>query len=273
MQPKTPKPTYSIILMRDDCDVSAFRLHSFWVKLFIITLIILISACMAGAYGTFYYKNRFQVTSADRRELQRTLGENKIKLESLANEELVGRFTGTGPSNPNSGNSVVSPNNGSGGQTSMAGNRGNQSAPMPSQEDLAKLLGQLGPVSAAGTSDNSAEIEAQMEKHPVKVSNLKLAFEGENRLRATYDLSNQQPGLTLVGRCSIALITRDGAITDVTPSARGVLSFQIARFRKMDILTQIPPNIKQNNIVKVQISAQANDLPRYFKQFTVEESS
>lgn len=273
MQPKTPKPTYSIILMRDDCDVSAFRLHSFWVKLFIITLVILIGACIAGAYGTFYYKNRYQVTAADRRELQRTLGENKIKLESLSNEELVGRFTGTGPAGPNAGNSVVSPNNGSANPTTVAGNSGNQNTAMPSQEDLAKLLGQLGPDSAAGVSGSTAEADAQMEKHPVKVSNLKVAFEGENRIRTTYDLSNQQPGLTLVGRCSIALITRDGAIIDVTPSARGVLSFQIARFRKMDILAQIPPNVKQDDIVKVQISAQANDLPRYFKQFAVETSS
>lgn len=270
MQPKTPKPTYSIILMRDDCDVSAFRLHSFWVKLFVVTLVILMSVCVAGAYGTLYYKNRYQVTASDRRELQRTLGENKIKLESLTNEELVGRFTGTGPGKPNTGNSIVSSNNDTGGQTSVAGNSGNQDAAMPSQQDLARLLGQLGPASAAGTADVSAEIAAQMEKHPVKVSNLKVVFEGENRIRTTYDLSNQQPGLTLVGRCSIALITRDGAIIDVTPSARGVLSFQIARFRKMDILTQIPPNIKQGDIIKVQISAQANDLPRYFKQFAVQ---
>lgn len=271
MQPKTPKPTYSIILMRDDCDVSAFRLHSFWVKLFLVTLIILISACIAGAYGTFYYKNRYEVTSADRRELQRTLGKNKIKLESLSNEELVGRFTGSGPGGVSSGNTVALPNNGPGAQAALGGGSG-QNTTTPTPEDLARLLDQLGPVSIAGTDNSAAELEAQMEKHPVKVSNLKISFEGENRIRTTYDLSNQQPGLTLVGRCSIALVTRDGGVIDITPSARGVLSFQIARFRKMDILAQIPPALKQSDIIKVQISAQANDLPRYFKQFPVEQS-
>lgn len=264
MQPKTPSPSYSIILMRDDCNVSAFRMHSFWAKLFIVFIIVLMAACAAGAYGTFYYKNRYQVTAAERRELQRILGENKIKLENLSNEELVGRFTGSGSGGAFSGNSVVLPSSGQG-----APGANGEGGAMPSTQDLAKLLDQIGPVRAAGT-ETPAEIEAQMEKHPIKISNVKLIYEGENRVRFTYDLSNQQPGVTLVGRCSVALITRDGAVIDITPSARGVLTFQIARFRKMDILAQIPPTLNRDDIVKVQISAKANDLPLYYKQFPAE---
>lgn len=268
MQPKTPKPTYSIILMRDDCDVSAFRLHSFWVKLLIVFLIILIGACAAGVYGTFYYKNRYEVTSTERRELQRTLGENKIKLENFTNEELVGRFTGTGPISSAPGNTVVSPSSSGGHSQSSSASPGEGGA-MPTPEDLAKLLNQVGPVRAAGT-EGAADLDAQMEEHPVKVSNLKVAFEGEDRARFSYDLSNQRPGVTLVGRCSIALVTREGAVIDITPSTRGVLTFQIARFRKMDILAQIPPTIKRADIVRVQISAKANDFPLYYKQFPLE---
>lgn len=268
MQPKTPKSTYSIILMRDDCNVSAFRLHSFWIKLFIAFIIALIGACAAGAYGTFYYKNRYELASAERRELQRALGENKIRLENLANEELVGRFTGTGAGASSLSSSVASSGNAAGGANVLSGS-GASVATAPTPEDLARLLDQSAPVRAAGTG-SSSEAESKMEQHPVKVSNLKTSFESEDRMRITYDLSNQQSGTTLIGRCSVALVTRDGTVVDITPSARGVLTFQIARFRKMDILVQIPPAIKRNDIIKIQISAKANDLAIYYKQFPLE---
>ncbi|MCL1915896.1 MAG: hypothetical protein FWG17_04230 [Desulfovibrionaceae bacterium] len=254
MQPPSVKPTYSIILMRDDLGVSAFRLHSFWIKLFIFLLVLLIAAGALGAYGTFYYKNRYEATASERRDLQRALGENKIKLESLINEGLVGRFTGgdPGPSRTQTAN-LSTPY---------------ISTPtiVPNQSDLAVLLRQIGPMRSAGT-ENDLEEDALMEQHPVRISNLKTAFEGDDRLRVTYDLHNQQPGLTLIGRCGLALITREGAVIDITAGARGVLTFQIARYRKMDILSRIPPNVKKENISKIQVSAQANDLPPYQKQF------
>lgn len=261
------KPTYSIILMRDDCGVSAFRLHSVWIKLFIFFLAVLLAACAAGGYGTIYYKKRYEVSADERRALQRALGEIKIKLENLANEELVGRFTGAGPGlggGQNTVNSVMATTSGD----NAASYSALPGATLPTQADLALLLSQIGPMRSAGAELN-ADLEARMEKHPVRVSNLKLAFEGEDRLRATYDLSNQQPGLTLTGRCSIAIITREGAVLDITPSARGVLTFQISRYRKMDILARIPPAVERGDIYGVRISAQANELPLYHKQFPV----
>jgi hypothetical protein len=138
----------------------------------------------------------------------------------------------------------------------------------PSRNDLARLLDQLEPIRAAGV-ENAVELALMMEKHPVKVANLKTSVEGDDRLRVTYDLSNQDPRMTLTGRCNIALVTREGAIIDITPSSRGVLSFQINRFRKMDILARIPPDIQQNDVIHIQVSAQANDLPLYYKQFPV----
>ena len=250
------KPTYSIILMRDDCGVSTYRLHSFWIKLFVFFLLLLLAAGAAGAYGTFYFKTRYEAAASERRDLQRALGENRIKLESLTNESLVGRFTG-GDAQQRAEGPGTSPY---------------VSAPsvQPTQSDLALLLRQIGPVHTAGT-ENDTELDAQMENHPIRVSNLKVSFEGEDRLRVVYDLSNQQPGLTLTGRCSLALVTRDGGIIDLTPAARGVLTFQISRFRKMDILSRIPPNVKKESIAKIQISAQANDLPPYYKQFAITE--
>ncbi|MDR2051664.1 MAG: hypothetical protein LBQ63_07840 [Deltaproteobacteria bacterium] len=259
------KPTYSIILMRDDCDVSAFRLHSLWIKLFILFLVILVAACAFGAYGAFYYKARYEAASAERRSLQRALGESKIKLESLSNEALVGRF-GAGPAGGSQGhavNSVLTPR-------AEAASAGIHSTIAPTQADLSLLLNQLGPTRAAG-AESSAAIEELMEKHPIRISNLKTSFEGEDRIRIAYDLSNQQPGLTLSGGCTIALLTREGALVDITPSARGVLTFQIARFRKMDVLTRLPSGLKREEIVKIQVSAQANDLPPYYKSFPLTE--
>jgi hypothetical protein len=261
MRKNSVKPTYSIILMRDDCDVSAFRLHSVWIKLFVLFLVILVAACALGAYGAFYYKGRYESAAAERRSLQRALGESKIKLESLSNEALVGRFSGSqaGGSGGHAVNSVLMPQR-------DASPSGTSSSAVPTQADLSLLLNQLGPIRAAGTEDNAA-LEELMEKHPIRISNLKTRFEGEDRIRVIYDLSNQQPGLTLTGGCTIALLTREGALVDITPSARGVLTFQIARFRKMDILARLPSNLKREEIVKIQVSAQANDLPLYYKSF------
>lgn len=252
--------------MRDDCNVSAFRLHSFWIKLFTLFLVVLVGACAAGAYGTFYYKNRYELSSSERRELQRTLGENKIKLENLSNEELVGRYTESSPAA--SPNKTVSATNGGTVKTGRDSATAASSTATPTPADLARLLDQQGQAGSAG-ADSAAEMEAKMEKHPVKVSNLKSVFEGEDRIRVTYDLSNQQQGITLVGRCSIALVTRDGTVIDITPTARGVLTFQIARFRKMDILAQVPASVKRSDIAKVQISAKANEFPLYRKQFPI----
>ncbi|MDR2503257.1 MAG: hypothetical protein LBD82_02565 [Deltaproteobacteria bacterium] len=262
------KPTYSIILMRDDCGVSTFRLHCFWIKLFVLFLIILAAAGVAGAYGTFYYKKRYEVSSAERRALQRSLGENKIKLESLTNEFQVGRFTGLGDV----------PAGHMPGLSSSQGSTPGASSPyvsapittLPTPRDLALLLRQNGPVRTAGTEDDP-DLEELMEKHPIKISNLRSAFESEDRLRLSYDLNNQQNGLTLTGRCGIALITREGAVIDIAPSTRGVLTFQISRFRKIEILLRLPPNVKKEDIAKIQISAQANDLPPYYKNFTLGE--
>lgn len=267
MQPKTPKPTYSIIFMRDDCNVSAFRLHSFWIKLFIALIIILIAACAAGIYGTIYYEDRYRVSTNERRELQRILGENKVRLEKLANEQLLGRFTGsTSSPGRNPGSNSVSPT----ANPVPAAPATPGSTASPSPEDLAKLLDQISPAQSAG-ADIPTDIEKQMAEHPVQISNLKINFEDEKRIRLRYDLRNQKEGITLIGRCSIALITRNGDTLDITPSARGVLSFQIARFRKMDILAQIPASVKKEDLVKVQISAKANEFPLYYTQFPIEK--
>ena len=315
--------------MRDDSGVSAFRLHSLWLKLFVILLVALTLLCVFGVYGTFYYKHRHHAEKQERHDSQEELKETKIQLERLQNidelrlksielelselkQDLRGNETqlqrllnlekliqASGMEHGSSFSSVVQPSVPAVGTEHGEGSLSAAAAPSP--EYLKELLDQNAggnasrTVSAPTSAGSSASADAsggtlpaagrqtppsgasstatrqtqtsETPAHPIKVSNLQSTFQGSDRIRISFDLSNQDSRLTLVGRCNLLVITAKGVVLPIQPTSRGIMTFQIARYRKMESVFTLPAGITVDDVVQIQVNAQANDLPPYQVHF------
>lgn len=83
------KSSYSILVMRDDCTVSTFRMRAFWLKVIIFAVIFLILSCAAAIYGTYYYHGRYQNAAEKRNALQAELTAAKVELQERRNLAIL----------------------------------------------------------------------------------------------------------------------------------------------------------------------------------------
>ncbi|MDR2892576.1 MAG: hypothetical protein LBV80_05770 [Deltaproteobacteria bacterium] len=354
MNAKPIKPSYSILLMRDDCAVSTFRMRTFWFKLIVVLVLLLMAACALTVYGTMYYKERYQIAAQERRTLQAELSELRVQLQDSANLAILPhgqadrhRAVLGGRSQPYSVNSITTtartqtghgqtpaeeaaaassaaaPQNlagassasgaagqlgattgqnqsaataagqnagaatepgpvataGQNGQSATAGHNGQSTATAgqngqadasaaltPSAEDMRNLLDASAPVTVAGVRPDLGEA-TESDDHPIKIANAAVFFEAGNKMRVSFDISNQPQKETLAGNCSVFVITRQGAEVKLTPLSSGSLTFRIERYKKMQSVLTLPDNISKNDVIRIKFVVTINDQPNYWRIF------
>lgn len=254
---KKESNTYSLILMRDDYGVRTMRLHGVWFKIAVLFIIALIAVSAAGIYSTKYMLDIYQFYSEENAELKKTLHTQKMELERLQNID-----------------NIPVPGGRSSTQAQAAASTADGTAPAGvtlTVGDLTALLGQA-PATAIGTNPATGTLDTpEAAKHPVRIANLKTVTESPSRMRISFDLNNQNSRLTLLGRCSVYAITRQRALVPLRPESRGVMSFQIARYRRMESTFILPDSITAQDVVKIQVTAQANDFPLYTRTFNIQD--
>lgn len=276
-----PSQSYSILLMRDDNTVSTFRVRTFWFKLLLFLILLLIVLCGLGIYGSLHYKELYDEVAARRDTLQAELNDTRVRLQERTNLAILPG----GPADPASssytaGNMVqpVMPGseNGaaSGGASSietLAPSATPPQASQPSQperQDLQALLGQPGVVPAAGPAPSAQA--ATTEEHPaVKVSNVSISAEAGNRVLVSFDLANLPQKETFTGNCQIFAVTRQGGEMELETVVRNSLSFRIARYKKMTASLKLPAGLNKEDIVSLHFQVRVPDLPLYTKTFPV----
>lgn len=265
--------------MRDDNTVSTFRVRTFWFKLLLALLLLLLAVCGLGSYGAVYYKGKYDAMLQKNDQLQMELSETRVRLQDRTNLSILPSGVPGQESSTYVSDNIrpLTPGLEAGTATSSietisAGrNTGEAGATaVPDPQDLQSLLGQNGQVDAAGTTLAPSNPE-DMEAHAIRVSNVSITYEAGNRAQVVFDIANQPQKETLSGNCVIFAVTKQGALVELETVVRNSLSFRIRMFRKMTAALKMPEGLARDDIVNLRFVVKVPGLPDYTKVFPVKQ--
>lgn len=257
--------SYSILLMRDDHAVSAFRLRAMWLKLFFLFIILLLLACLAGAYGSYYYSSRYSRASTESAFLRKELAAARVQLQEYANLSIIPEHGAQTAGSFGTMVVPVAPQVQEAEAASPGVSRMLIAGTSPLPEELRALLGQGGPAEGAGISESF--VMAGAGAHPIKIEKLQGRQEGQGGIRLTFDLHNREQSGSISGTCSVAAVTRSGAVVELPTTQKGALSFKIERYRKMQGSLVLPKGLAYQDIAAFKITASVKDHPDYWQIF------
>jgi hypothetical protein len=263
------KPTYSILLMRDDHAVSTFRVRTLWFKGLLALFLLLLAVCGLGSYGAVYYKGKYDAELRKNDQLQMELSETKVRLQDRTNLSILPDGVPGQDSSAYIADNVrpVTPGAEAGTATSSietitAGRAAGQGAFAPDVPGLQHLGPEETTSSAAPTAAPNSE---DMESHAIRVSNVSLSYEAGNRAQVIFDIANQPQKETLSGGCAIFAVTRQGGLVELETVVRNSLSFRIRMFRKMSAALKVPEGLARDDIVSLRFVVKVPGLPDYVK--------
>ncbi len=195
---------YSVLFMRDDRDVTRYRVSPFWLRMFVFCLIFLLLCAVGGIYMGV---RGFKINSAlktENKSLEQRLVDAEVRLERLGNMEKI--LESYDPAELQSLLSAA---------TSEAEE---QQEPRP-EVDLNKLF-------------------VRTDTRQVGVENLQAKMAG-NKLSVSFELNNLQSSTSITGQADFVYLTKDGTAVSVKTN-KSDLSFQIQRFKRMETNMPLP---------------------------------
>ncbi|MEF2143812.1 MAG: hypothetical protein V3573_00070 [Desulfovibrionaceae bacterium] len=213
---------YSILFMRDDKDVRAFRLNPFWLKALLVGLVLLVVTAVAGVYfgATSLLENlRFK---NENKELVSRLSEAELRLSSLANMEKI-----------------------------LESYDSREVESMLTTEPA-----QPEPVKSEPTIDLNS-IFSKVDTGAVRLEDLKLEI-GPERVEVMFNLLNNLNNTQLAGAISLALVTNDGRTLDLEADDAD-LSFQIQRRKPVRAQVALPEGVAKENVFGLRLTVKRAD--------------
>ena len=217
---------YSVLFMRDDRDVTRYRVSPFWLKMFIFVQVFL-GLCAAG--GIYMGVHWFRINStleAEKKGLEQRLVDAEVRLERLGNMEKI--LESYDPAELQSLLTAA---------TTEVEREQEETA-----VDLSKIFVQ--------TDDRTVGVENLQ----VKVANRKY--------NVSFELNNlQESKEAVVGQGSLSLLRTDG--TPVVIKYKGSdLAFQIQRFKRMRTSFVLPDGLKQEELfgLRLEIKGRNGDV-------------
>ncbi len=205
----------NLIIMRDDSRVRRYRVRVSWFRFFLYAQLVMLLAAGLGTYGGItFWLNNMELAQANI-GLQEDISEMQMQLERLQNIEAI--LQTNDPEEIHTLFSTVS--------------QDKQTPPTPSI-DLKEIF-----------IAKDLELAA--------VSNLQVRKADEN-LRLSFELNNLADK-TLVGKTLIFLVARDASVTQAE-GEENELSFEIQRFRRVNSLLYLPPDIDVDDIFAIRVT-------------------
>jgi len=205
----------NLIIMRDDSRVRRYRIRISWFRFFLYAQLVLLLAAGLGAYGGVTFWFKNLELEQTNSNLQDNIYEMQIQLERLQNIKEI--LKTNDPEEIHALFSSVS--------------RDKQA--LPAQKiDLQKVF---------------VAKDLQM----AGVSNLQLR-EIDEKLRLSFELNNLTD-TTLVGKTSVYFITRDAGVIQAE-GEENELSFEIQRFRRVNSILHLPPNVAKDDIFALRLA-------------------
>ncbi len=213
---------YSVLFMRDDRDVTRYRVSPFWLKMFIFSQVLLF-LCAAG--GIYMGVRGFKINSGlqdENKGLEKRLVDAEVRLERLGNMEKILQSY-----DPAELQSLLS----------AASTEVEQQAQQESV-DLNKIFTRI---------DSS---QVGVENMQAKISKKKISI--------SFELNNLQASKSMAGQASLSFVKKDGSSLDANANKRD-LAFQIQRFKRIQTTFLLPDGLDVKEIFGLRLEIKGKD--------------
>ncbi len=213
---------YSVLFMRDDRDVTRYRVSPFWLKMFICTQVFLF-LCAAG--GIYMGVRGFKINSGlhtENKGLEQRLVDAEVRLERLGNMEKILQSY-----DPAELQSLLSS------ATSEVEQQVEQE-----KVDLNKVF----------TRVNSGQ---------VGVENLRVKID-KRKISVSFELNNLRASTAVVGQAYLSFVKKDGSPL-AAKYKTGDLSFQIQRFKRIATAFLLPDGVEDKELFGLRLEIKGKD--------------
>ena len=214
---------YSVLFMRDDRDVTRYRISPFWLKMFIFSQIFLL-LCAAG--GIYMGVRGLRVNSNlrdENKDLEQRLVDAEVRLERLGNMEKILQSY-----DPAELQSLLSA------ATTEVERKAEQE-----EVDLNQIF-------------------TRVDSQQVGVENLQAKITGR-KVDVSFELNNLQASkATVVGQADFIFVTKDGKSVAAKTNKRD-LGFQIQRFKRIQTTFVLPDGLDRKDLFGLRLVIKGND--------------
>lgn len=216
---------YSVLFMRDDRDVTRYRISPFWLKIFVFSQVFLLLCAAGGIYmgvRGFKLNNRLQV---ENKGLEQRLVDAEVRLERLGNMEKILQSY-----DPAELQSLLS-----------AATSDVEQAPEQVEIDLNKVF-------------------TRVDTQQVGVENLQAKISGR-KISISFELNNLQASKAVTGTIDIKVVKKDGS-SSVPELKKSDLSFQIQRFKRIKTTFLLPEGVEQKDLfgLRLEIKSKGGEI-------------
>ncbi len=214
---------YSVLFMRDDRDVTRYRVSPFWLKMFIFSQVTLLLFAVGGIYmGVRGLKVNVNLRD-DNKNLEQRLVDAEVRLERLGNMEKILQSY-----DPAELQSLLSA----------------ATTEVERKTDLVEI--------------DLNQIFTRVDTQQVGVENLQAKITG-HKLDVSFELNNLQASkAAVVGQADFSFVTKDGRIMDADTNKRD-LSFQIQRFKRIQTNFVLPDGLDKKDMFGLRLVIKGNN--------------
>ncbi|QJB55286.1 hypothetical protein [Pseudodesulfovibrio sp. zrk46] len=216
---------YSVLFMRDDRDVTRYRVSPFWLKMFVFTQVFLFLCAAGGIYmGVRGFKINANLQD-ENKGLEQRLVDAEVRLERLGNMEKILQSY-----DPAELQSLLS-----------AATSEVEQAPEVPEVDLNKVF-------------------VRIDTREVGVENLQAKI-SKRKVSVSFELNNLQSAKAVNGQAGMKLIKKDGTPVDLKLKTSD-LAFQIQRFKRIQTTFTLPDGLEQKDLfgMRLEIKGKGEDV-------------
>ncbi|WP_285906222.1 hypothetical protein [Pseudodesulfovibrio pelocollis] len=213
---------YSVLFMRDDRDVTRYRVSPFWLKMFIFVQVFLLLCAAGGIFMGVRGVKRNVDLRTENKSLEQRLVDAEVRLERLGNMEKILQSYD----------------------------------PAELQSLLAAATSEL-EREKEGNAVDLNRIFTRVDTQLVSVENLQ-ARVSSRKMTVSFDLNNLQSARAAAGQATIALVKKDGG-TQMAKTNASDLAFQIQRFKRMQTTFSLPDGVEQKDVFGLRLEIKGSD--------------
>jgi hypothetical protein len=213
---------YSVLFMRDDRDVTRYRVSPFWLKMFIFIQVFLLLCAAGGIYAGVRGLKKNADLRSENKSLEQRLVDAEVRLERLGNMEKILQSY-----DPAELQSLLSA------ATTEVEQEKEQEA-----VDLNRIF---------------TRVDTQI----VGVENLQARI-SSRKMTVSFELNNLQSARAVVGQAALSFVKKDGSVATAKTNSND-LSFQIQRFKRIQTAFLLPDGVEQKDLFGLRLEIKGKD--------------
>jgi len=215
---------YSVLFMRDDRDVTRYRVSPFWLKMFVFSQVFLFLCAAGGFYmGVRGFKINVDLHS-ENKSLEQRLVDAEVRLERLGNMEKILQSY-----DPAELQSLLS-----------AATTEVEQQDQEEQEvvDLNKIF-------------------TRIDTRQVGVENMQARI-AKRKISVSFELNNLQASKSMAGQADFSFVKKDGMAVSATTN-KSDLAFQIQRFKRIQTSFFFPDGVDKKDVFGLRLEIKGKD--------------